>query len=424
MLPGLREEASPEAAGAAVSEAPGGTAEDGPGQGSVASDGAEEGDMRQQVQMYARWESARSLPKVANNIARVLSSEFDLRIWSTESPWAFPDRAPMTDEVFRVGHTAARRHKMYENIPPNVHIELRQHTEVVATSFVYPDALLAGWMRYHRRRYPGFVCEALEILNQWQIEANKNTAVWVPSHYCKQVFEQAKVIVPIYVIHHGVEPEFKPLENASQLKPEQFTFLMLNTVAHFHYRKGILDGLRAFQAAFPREQKDVQLLLRSPMFDELRETVTGLGDDRIIVQEPKNLSVSAPAMNRLFNNVHALFVPSRGEGFGLPALEAKAAGIPVVGTFWHGSRDHYRPDLDVAIQPSKKLCRIPISEEETGHSFDLDFDSMVAGLRKVHEEYDARSAKSLEAAPEIARQWRWREKLQPLVRLIKTGSPV
>ena len=377
--------------------------------------------MRQACQFYGRFESQRSLPKVAKNVARILSAEFDVRIWSTESPWAFPDRSPITDDVFRVGHTAARRHRMYADLPGNVHIDLQQHKDVVATSFVYPDAVLAGWMRPHLRRYPGFVCEALDILNQWQIEANKNTAIWVPSQYCKDSFQSTKVIVPIHVIPHGVEKEFRPLVNGATGKLSQFTFLLLNTVGQFHYRKGILDGIKAFRAAFPMEKTDVQLLLRSPMFPDLKRAIECIGDRRVIVQEPKGLSVPAHAMNWLYNAVHVLFVPSRGEGFGLPALEAKAAGIPVVGSFWHGSKDHYRPDLDIAIQPSKALCRIPISEEEMGYSYDLDFDSMVFGLRKAYDEYETRSATSLHEAEGIRVKYAWGNVLQPLVRLIKTG---
>lgn len=377
--------------------------------------------MRQSVMLYGRFESQRSLPKVSRNVSRVLSAHFDLRIWSTESPWAFPDRSPITDEVFRVGHMAARRHKMYANIPDNVQIDLRQHKDVVATSFVYPDALLAGWMRPHLRRYPGFVCEALEVLNQWQIEANKNTAIWVPSQYCKDSFQSTKVIVPIHVIPHGVESEFKPFVNGARAKPTQFTFLLLNTVGHFHYRKGIIDGIKAFRAAFPPEKIDVQLLLRSPMFPDLKRAIEDIGDRRVIVQEPKGLSAPASAMNYLYNAVHVLFVPSRGEGFGLPALEAKAAGIPVVGSFWHGSKDHYRPDLDIAIQPSKSLCWIPISENENGTSYDLDFDSMVSCLRQAYDEYETRSVASLKAAEGIRVQYAWGKVLQPLVRLIKTG---
>ena len=381
---------------------------------------------RTKVHLYGRWESHRSLPKVARNIARVLAGHFHVSIWSTDMPWAFPDRVPPTGEVFRVGHTAARRHRLYQDLPGGVDVDLKSRRDVIATSFVYPDDLLSGWMKMHRVTYPGFVCEAMEILNQWEVEANKHTACWVPSRYCKDAFERSGVRRPLYVIHHGIEPEFRPLETPR--KPSRMTFLLLNTVAHFHYRKGVLDGLRAFKDAFPNGKADVQLLLRSPLEEKglraaVEEEVARPGAP-IVVQEPKAFSVPAEAMNGLYNGVHALFAPSRGEGFGLPTLEAKAAGIPVVGTFWHGSREHFMPELDLEIGPHPaRLCHIPISEEESGIARDLDHDGMVAALRKMYDEYDERSRKSIAAAPDIRREWGWTKVLKPLVSLIRTGKP-
>lgn len=373
--------------------------------------------MKAEVAVYGRWESHRSIPKVCRNMAKTLGAYgFTVYAWSADTPHLYPERLPLTDRVFRVGHTAARSVVLYKDMPDNIQIDLKYRRHVPATSFSLPDHL-SGWMTPHARRYPGFVCETLDLPPERTAGLNMHTAVWVPSYYCMDTLLAMKVSAPIHVIHHGVEPEFHPIDNFNE---RPFTFLLLNTVGPFHHRKGIVDGALAFHAAFEKE-KDVRLLVRSPMLSDLRAELEAVGDDRIVIQEPAGMAVSAAAMNQLYNSVDVLFAPSRGEGFALPALEAKAAGVPVVGTFWHGAKEHYMPEVDTAIQPSKRMTTTDIGEMQ-GTVYDLDRDAIVDALRHAYEKHDELKRKALAASPRVRAEWSWPAKLRPLKELLLDGT--
>jgi glycosyltransferase involved in cell wall biosynthesis len=53
----------------------------------------------------------------------------------------------------------------------------------------------------------------------------------------------------------------------------------------------------------------------------------------------------------------ALISATRGEGFGLPLLEAAACGLPVIATNWSGHKDFL--DLGEWLSVKKKLVNVP-----------------------------------------------------------------
>jgi len=67
----------------------------------------------------------------------------------------------------------------------------------------------------------------------------------------------------------------------------------------------------------------------------------------------------------LYRSVHAVVLPSRGEGWGLPLLEAMAAGLPTVGTNWSGNTQFMSDSTSILLDYSLSEVRPPPHEGRT-----------------------------------------------------------
>jgi glycosyltransferase involved in cell wall biosynthesis len=127
------------------------------------------------------------------------------------------------------------------------------------------------------------------------------------------------------VVHHGVDhAAFPPRQDAAD-PPAAPYFLCLGNTRPY---KNVPTALRAF-ASLARGTSGVGLTVtgRGDSTAELRRLAGRLGvADRVTFSGP----VSQSELVRLLHGASALVFPSVVEGFGLPVLEAMAAGCPVI----------------------------------------------------------------------------------------------
>lgn len=184
----------------------------------------------------------------------------------------------------------------------------------------------------------------------------------------------------IAVVPHGVNPSFFTLDRS---KTEPY----LLCVSTLHAHKNIERLVRAYGAK-SRPYRLILAGLRGFHTNEIEAMIAQLGLKEKV--EIPGWLPRADLMN-LYSRAQAFVYPSTFEGFGMPVLEALAAGIPV-------ACSDIPPLREVAGRPG----------DEAALFFDpLDEAALVSALDRIMT--DASLRKSLAAAgPERARPFTWR----------------
>jgi glycosyltransferase involved in cell wall biosynthesis len=122
------------------------------------------------------------------------------------------------------------------------------------------------------------------------------------------------------VVHHGIEPELFAL--AEQRQPQRF-ILCLSTL---HPHKNLDRLVRAFAASDRSGFSLVIAGLRGFFTAQLEALIAALGiGDRVRITG----WMTRQEIRELLRTAWAVIQPSTFEGFGLPVLEAMAAGVPL-----------------------------------------------------------------------------------------------
>ena len=144
----------------------------------------------------------------------------------------------------------------------------------------------------------------------------------------------------ITVIPNGVGREFHPMERFEdslayqellrELKITPGTNIVLY-VGSDHPRKNLPVALAAFAAARKRLPQSVLVKIGAAGLPAGRVATLEAIDQLKLRDHVRFIdTISTEKLNQLYNLADVLFFPSRFEGFGLPPLQAMAAGTPVV----------------------------------------------------------------------------------------------
>lgn len=180
----------------------------------------------------------------------------------------------------------------------------------------------------------------------WVREIEKNVdEVWVPSHFVRGVLQRSGVSrTPIEVIPNGFDPSvFMPEGPTSRPHGcRKFAFLFVGGAIR---RKGIDLLLDAYRIAFDAGE-DVTLIAHisglagsyrhNSLIRRLQEMAA---DPRAPHVQIVSDSLDDPALAGLYRGCDVFVLPFRGEGFGMPLLEALACAKPVITTAVGPARD-------------------------------------------------------------------------------------
>jgi len=203
---------------------------------------------------------------------------------------------------------------------------------------------------YHARHTVGRTTfETDRIPDGWRERCNALDEIWVPSHFNRETFAQAGVAEhKLHVLQEGVDtghfhPDTPPLKIPGM---RGFNFL---SVFDWQKRKGYDVLLRAFCTEFHSDE-DVTLILKISTVNlpnaQLPDLVAYFIERTLrmrLEQSPTILLLTGmlpyAKFPQLYAAADAFVLPTRGEGWGRPYMEALACGRPVIATRWGGQMD-------------------------------------------------------------------------------------
>ncbi|CAE7476517.1 mshA [Symbiodinium natans] len=202
--------------------------------------------------------------------------------------------------------------------------------------------------------------ESDRLPESWVARINAMDEVWVPSQFAVEQFTKSGVHQDkIVVVPEAVDTElFNPSVQAMNVDIGSGLFRFVS-VFKWEKRKGWDILLRAYFQEFT-EADDVVLVIKTQSFHSGDNFEAKVKDE---IRRAQDLAPGKPArfkllatdlklkeLPRLYRAADAFVLPSRGEGWGRPHVEAMAMGLPVIATNWSGSTEFLLENVSLPLR--------------------------------------------------------------------------
>jgi len=261
-------------------------------------------------------------------------------------------------------------------------------------------------------------------------KCNQMDWIWVPTTFCRDLFVSGGVNPKkIKVVPLGVDVDrFSPEASRIKFLPGSFKFL---SVMDWSTRKGADLLIEAYLEEFNIED-NASLLIKIPANAKKR----ALNDIRVI--KKKILKTNQPPiylccqtlpladMPSLYNSVNAFVLPSRGEGWALPAVEAMATALPVI-TTGDGSIMDYANQKNAFLIENNGYAKCPstewIHQDYKNKEFACpDLEHLKKLMRFVYKNKDKAIEKGKRARETMTKKFTWNKSCRRMKRLLKDIS--
>jgi glycosyltransferase involved in cell wall biosynthesis len=240
----------------------------------------------------------------------------------------------------------------------------------------------------------------------------------------------------IDVVPEGVDASiYHPFFRVQRSKTEEnktFRFLMLGK---YEERKGYQQLFSAFKSAYQNDAA-VELIIKADYFInaekkhfELLRCIDeyGLKNTRII-----HGKMSQQDMMALYASADVFVFPARAEGWGLPLIEALAAGLPVISTNYSGQTE-FLSKIPKLFQ-TLKYQLVPIDDPEFqsfwsprgntwGQWAEVEIQDLQNKLISARKNHSIWQTKALQASQIIRQEFSWENSRdKAMFSLIKHGK--
>ncbi|MBY9080286.1 glycosyltransferase [Paenibacillus sp. HN-1] len=242
------------------------------------------------------------------------------------------------------------------------------------------------------------VWETTRTPDSWKPNLNRFDAIFVPSRQNKEALRNSGVKVPIYIVPHGVNTgEYRPDHPKMHVPGAGGRFVFVS-VFGFQHRKNPEGLLRAYWEEFS-ERDQVLLIIKtngySPSENEawIRSQINRYKQRLGISKRTAPVVVigrhlSPGQLKGLYTLGNVFVLPTRGEGVGLPFLEAMASGTPVMATGWGGHMDFLNRSNSFLVNYKLQFPGVSMSGR---HAISRRFRSLFANSGQLWAEADLRS---------------------------------
>ena len=243
---------------------------------------------------------------------------------------------------------------------------------------------------------------------EWVAGCNAMDEVWVPASFNVETFRRSGVRVPIRVMPFGVDVDYFNPEITAFRPSTRFTFL---SVFEWGERKAPELLLRAYLDEF-KDSEDVLLLLSVFNRDPTIDVETEIGKLDLPPGPPIAVMVNPGfpdhQMGALYRSADCFVLPTRGEGWGMPVLEAMACGLPTIATAWSGPADFLTDEVGYPLQSSRLVPAEARCPYYAGFEWaEPDYEHLRHLMRQVFLDPDEGRRRGLAAAAEVASRWTW-----------------